>query len=117
MIYRAYIAIAVVLIYGCTSSGSQKQDPTTAMAMETMLDTTVFNFGEPVTITAAATADTVAVLKCRMSDKEITIDTLGSPNTIHQVAIVDFDKNGSSDILLSYFANNPLHELYLYDST
>lgn len=110
MTYRYLILSAVLLVISCAPKSRFPQVGTV------FLDTTFTNHGISFKLTAISNSDTTALLKFRSGVTERTVDTLDQPTAISYIKIIDFDKNGSSDILLDYIGNNPTYYLYLYDS-
>lgn len=83
----------------------------------TLLDTTVTNSGVRFYLTLTSNTDTSAILKSSVGTKESIIDIMDQPTSLGAVELIDFDKNGSADILASYIGNVPFFMLYLFDST
>lgn len=95
--------------------GSRKSDSSAARRI--FLDTVVTNAGASIHLTAISNSDTTALLKSRSGGVETLIDTLEQATAIVSMEVIDFDKNGSADILLDYIGNNSTYFLYLFDST
>jgi hypothetical protein len=105
------IVVMAVMAWSCTRSD---HGPT---AEDVLLDTAIVNFNLPLRVTATVTSDSTALLAFSMNGKDYSIDTLIAPTSLGNLGILDFDRDGSSDILLDYIGNNPTYFLYLYDSS
>jgi hypothetical protein len=104
------ISVALLAVY-CTSPKTDSLP-----SGRVFLDTTVTNLGSSIRLTVISDSDTTALLKSTSGEVEAIIDTLDQPQALGYIEVIDFDKNGSSDILLDYIGNNPTYFLYLYDS-
>lgn len=97
-------------VYSCSVSDSGR------VSNKIMLDTVVTNVGEKIRILADVINDSTCMLKFNSNGKDFLIDSLIAPRSISYFTVIDFDKNGSTDILVDYIANNSECYLYLFDS-